>query len=201
LFLSQGVPMLVAGDELGRTQDGNNNVYCQDNELAWIDWTRVDEALFEYTAGLIALRRRHPVFRRRRFFQGDDVSGGGDHDIAWFRPDGSEMTDEDWHKGYAKSVAVFLNGMGITTPGPQGERVVDDTFLVLFNGHHGRLHFTLPSPEWGERWDRVLDTNESSPPGARRWSSGDRVRAEARSVLLLRRLDRAPVRRAIHGGS
>jgi isoamylase len=202
LFLSQGVPMLLSGDELGRTQQGNNNVYCQDNELSWVDWAHVDEPLLEFTSTLVELRRRHPVFRRRRWFQGGEDPVPGINDIDWFRPDGTEMTDEDWHKGYAKSIGVFLNGLAIASPGPQGERVVDDSFFVVFNAHHGRLNFTLPDHEWGERWVRVLDTSESAlTPTRRQWRAGERIRAEARSVLVLRRADPVPIRRTIHGGS
>ncbi|MGY6501850.1 MAG: glycogen debranching protein GlgX [Acidimicrobiales bacterium] len=202
LFLSQGVPMLVAGDELGRTQGGNNNGYCQDNEISWIDWAYVDHDLLAFTRELIALRRTHPVFRRRRWFQGSDMSGRGVGDIGWLRPDGTEMSEEDWSKGFAKSVAVFLNGNAIATPGPQGERIIDDTFLLLFNGHHGRLNFTLPDADWGERWTRILDTTEPTPGTTRRqWRAGDRIRAEARSVVVLRRVEQGPVRRRVAGGA
>jgi isoamylase len=202
LFLSQGVPMLVSGDELGRTQRGNNNVYCQDNELAWVNWTEVDESLLAFTSQLIELRARHPVFRRRRWFQGAEAMGPGVNDIEWFRPDGTEMTEDDWQKGYAKSIGVFLNGLAIATPGPQGERIVDDSFYVVFNAHHGRLNFTLPGSAWGERWVRVLDTSEAElAPTRRQWRAEERIRAEARSVVVLRRADPVPVRRMIHGGT
>jgi isoamylase len=202
LFLSQGVPMLLSGDELGRTQRGNNNVYCQDNELSWVDWSDVDESLLEFTRGLVELRRTHPVFRRRRWFQGAEAPGPGVNDIDWFRPDGTEMTEEDWQEGYAKSIGVFLNGLAIAAPGAQGERIVDDSFFVVFNAHHGRLNFTLPDHEWGERWLRVLDTSEGTlSPTRRQWRAGERIRAEARSVLVLRRADPVPARRSMHGGA
>ena len=202
LFLSQGVPMLLAGDELGRTQQGNNNVYCQDNELSWVDWGAVDESLLRFTRQLVELRHRHPVFRRRRWFQGAEALGPGRRDIEWFRPDGSEMTDDDWNEAYAKSIGVFLNGEEIATPGPQGERIVDETFYVILNAHHGRLNFTLPGSEWGERWVRILDTSEAElTPTRRQWRAGERIRAEARSVLVLRRSDPVSIRRAVHGGA
>jgi isoamylase len=202
LFLSQGVPMLLSGDEMGRTQQGNNNVYCQDNELSWVDWTHIDDTMLSFTSQLIELRNRHPVFRRRRWFQGGEEPGPGVNDIDWFRPDGTEMTDDDWQKGYAKSIGVFLNGMAISTPGPQGERIVDDSFFVIFNAHHGRLNFAMPGHEWGERWVRVLDTSEASVETTRRqWRAGERIRAEARSVVVLRRADPVPIRRMIHGGA
>ena len=202
LLLSQGVPMLAHGDELGRTQRGNNNVYCQDNDLSWIDWSDVDEELLAFTSALIELRTEHPVFRRRLWFQGSDSTGRGAEDIGWFRPDGSEMTDDDWSQGFAKSLAVFLNGEAIATPGTQGERIVDDSFYVVFNGHHGRLNFTLPGHEWGNRWVRIIDTTDSHVgPARRQWRAGERIRADARSVLVLKRIDPSPGRRAVIGGA
>src|SRR5205085_1563812 len=125
LLLSQGVPMLLGGDELGRTQQGNNNAYCQDNEISWFDWDLApeQELLRDFSRRLVHLRRRHPVFRRRRFFQGQDIHGSGVGDIAWFRPDGSPMGDEDWNSGFAKSIAIFLNGQAIPDPDERGERV------------------------------------------------------------------------------
>ncbi|MFA9431751.1 glycogen debranching protein GlgX, partial [Egicoccus sp. AB-alg2] len=133
LLLSQGVPMLLGGDELGRTQGGNNNGYCQDNEISWYDWDAVDEDLLAFTRGLIGLRAEHPIFRRRRWFQGRPLRGEEIDDIAWLRPDGTEMDDEDWDASYAKSLQVFLNGRGIASPDPRGQQIVDDSFLVLFN--------------------------------------------------------------------
>ncbi|MEW6475492.1 MAG: glycogen debranching protein GlgX [Actinomycetota bacterium] len=135
LFLAQGVPMLLGGDELGRTQRGNNNGYCQDNELSWYDWCSADVQVLEFTRFLISLRARHPVFRRRRFFQGRPIWGDELSDIGWFRPDGEEMRDDDWRAGFAKAVGVFLNGEEIPDPDPRGRRIVDDSFLVLFNAH------------------------------------------------------------------
>ncbi|MDQ1356266.1 MAG: isoamylase, partial [Acidimicrobiaceae bacterium] len=127
LLLSQGIPMLLGGDEMGRTQDGNNNAYCQDNELSWFDWEHQDGSLIAFTQRLLAIRRHHPVFRRREYFQGRALHGGGIDDVAWFGPDGSEMSEDDWQEGYAKSMAVFLNGEAIPGPDNRGDRIVDDT--------------------------------------------------------------------------
>ena len=149
LFLSQGVPMLLHGDEMGRTQEGNNNVYCQDNPLAWVDWTdaRDNWALTDFVAAVTKLRREHPVFRRRRFFQGDPTRGSESEigDIAWFTPAGGHMTEGDWQVGYARSLAVFLNGDAIIEPDGRGARVSDDSFLMFFNGHHEDMDFTVPA--------------------------------------------------------
>jgi glycogen operon protein len=171
LFLSQGVPMLLAGDELGRTQHGNNNAYCQDNETSWVRWERweqddpgdpgdPDTAELEFTRSLSRLRREHPVFRRRRFFRGPEAGGDGLRDIAWLTPAGEHMTDEDWHTDYARSLGVFLNGEAITEPDPRGRRVRDDSFLLLINAHSEEVSFTLPGPEFGECWGVALDTAE-----------------------------------------
>ncbi|MDQ3931402.1 MAG: glycogen debranching protein GlgX, partial [Actinomycetota bacterium] len=158
LFLSQGVPMLLGGDELGRTQYGNNNAYCQDNEISWYEWDKLDEELLEFTRRLIALRYQHPVFRRRRWFVGRSIRGTELSDIGWFRPDGSEMRDEDWEVGSAKSLGVFLNGQGIPTPGSRGERIIDDDFYVVFNASEESLDFTLPDVLDERVWAKLLDT-------------------------------------------
>ncbi len=191
LFLSQGVPMLLHGDELGRTQQGNNNVYCQDNELSWIDWgtERENWTLLEFTAAAADLRRRHPVLRRRRWFQGRPLRGGGGvDDIAWFTPAGALMSDEDWDTGFAKSVGVFLNGSLIATPDARGERITDDNLYLVFNAHHEPLTFVLPPAEFGESWDIELDTStpvraEDPPPV----KPGGDLDVAARSVMVLRR--------------
>jgi len=162
LFCSQGVPMLLAGDELGRTQHGNNNAYCQDNDVSWVNW---DEAarhpgLAEFTSALSALRREHPVFRRRRFFSGRQLGPDGSalRDILWLTPAGTEMTIDDWRSGFARSLGVFLNGHAITEPGPRGEAIVDCDFLLLFNAHSEPVAFTLPGPELAKSWQVVVDT-------------------------------------------
>jgi isoamylase len=161
LLLSQGVPMMLAGDEFGRTQHGNNNVYCQDNELSWIDWSLPEEnqELFDFVCGLARLRREHPVFRRRRWFTGRSVRGEGD--IAWLRPDGSAMQDQDWEVGFAKALGVLLNGRAVPDPGPRGERIADDTFLVMFNAHHGSTRWTMPDVPDSTGFVRLVDTKSS----------------------------------------
>ena len=158
LLLSQGIPMLLGGDELGRTQGGNNNAYCQDNEISWFDWDDVDEDLLAFTRRVIRLRREHPVFRRRRWFQGRSIRGSGALDVGWFRPDGTEMTDADWDTAFARSLMVFINGDELPDPDPQGRPIQDDSFLLLFNAAAEDVPFRLPGPPVGERWQVVLDS-------------------------------------------
>jgi isoamylase len=163
LLLSQGVPMLLAGDEMGRTQQGNNNAYCQDNEISWIDWairSEDDQELLDYVRKLTSLRADHAVFRRRRFFRGQSIRGGRPRlgDIAWFTLAGEEMTGHDWEAGFAKSLTVFLNGRAISEPDRRGERIQDDSFLLLFNASEQDLAFTIPPRRYGQRWAKVLDT-------------------------------------------
>jgi isoamylase len=163
LLLSQGVPMLLAGDEMGRTQQGNNNAYCQDNEISWVDWAvraESDQELLDYVRRLTRLRAEHAVFRRRRFFRGQAIRGGRQRlgDIAWFTLAGEEMTDHDWDAGFAKSLTVFLNGRAISEPDRRGERVADDSFLLLFNASERDLVFTIPPRRYGQRWAKALDT-------------------------------------------
>ncbi|MCL4848344.1 MAG: glycogen debranching protein GlgX [Acidobacteria bacterium] len=188
LLLSQGVPMLLAGDELGRTQGGNNNAYCQDNETSWVDWANLDEDLLAFAQQVIAFRRDHPVFRRRRFFHGRPLHGTGVKDIGWFSPDGTEMTDDDWTSTSINSLMVFLNGDAIPSPGPMGERIVDDSFLLLFNAHHGPVSFRLPPPEWGAAWAVVLDTRAGTvgPNGHEVPSDGVLETAPRTLVVLMR---------------
>ena len=186
LLLSQGVPMLLAGDEIGRTQRGNNNAYCQDNELSWIDWAEADLDLLYFTVSLLAFRRAHPVFRRRRWFEGRPLHGQGVTDIAWFTPAGQEMSDDDWNVGFAKSLMVYLNGSAIPSRGLRGEQIVDDTFLLCFNAHHETLTFQLPSGHFGERWYRVIDTADPDlrePIDA--LATGHGVRVVDRSLVVL----------------
>ncbi len=191
LLLSQGVPMLLHGDELGRTQGGNNNAYCQDNEISWIHWDDVDEALLDYTTRLIALRRAHPIFRRRRFFQGADVRGtsSGLHDIAWLRPDGEPMDDEDWGNGYARSLGVFLNGEDLPEKDPRGVHIRDDCFLLLLNAHDETVDYCLPGPEFGDSWDVVLDTTtpDGFPEGRDPLAAKATVPVRGRCTMLFRR--------------
>ncbi|BBX33457.1 glycogen operon protein GlgX homolog [Mycolicibacterium mageritense] len=186
LLLSQGVPMISHGDELGRTQQGNNNVYCQDNALSWIDWESADTDLLEFARSVSAVRSAHPVFRRRRFFNGRPVREAGAAalpDIAWLAPDGSDMTTEDWETGYAKSVAVYLNGQGIPDTDVRGQRVVDDSFLLCFNAHYEAIEFTLPPEEFGTSWVPIVSS--AANPDDEPLAPGARVNVEARAVLVL----------------
>jgi glycogen operon protein len=192
LVLSQGVPMLLGGDELGRTQRGNNNAYCQDNDISWYDWKAIDSELLEWTQRLVALRAEHPIFRRRRFFQGRPlrlgVSDGRLPDICWFRPDGGEMTDDDWKVGYAKCLGVYLNGEAIPDPDIHGRPVIDDSFYLIFNGWEEELDFSLPSRRWGANWTVILDTATSTLPGeaGARVQAGQTVPVTGHHFLLLR---------------
>lgn len=184
LFLSQGVPMLLAGDELGRTQKGNNNAYCQDNEISWIDWEHADETLLSFTRELINFRKIHPAFCRRRWFQGQPIKGI--EDIAWFLPDGAEMSEEHWSNDLAKSLAVYLNGKGLHSVGTKGQPVVDDSFYVIFNAHHEPLKYKLPAAKYGRQWTVVLDTSEDTfGKNGRTYKAEEDIEVKGRSVLLL----------------
>jgi isoamylase len=195
-MLSQGVPMLLGGDELGRTQGGNNNAYCQDNELSWFDWSLVDENLPQlgFTRRVMEFRQRHPVFQRRKWFMGREFHGTGVEDMAWFDIDGAEMTEEQWNEGFAKSVAVFINGNEMPDPGPHGEIVTDDSFLMLFNAHSETLEFTLPEGRWGSTWETVIDTDrpfltDSEGPSALQHKAGNKIALVDRSLVVLRRVE------------
>ncbi|HEY3747985.1 MAG TPA: glycogen debranching protein GlgX [Pseudonocardiaceae bacterium] len=194
LLLSQGVPMLLHGDEIGRTQDGNNNAYCQDSELSWVDWSLAaeNEGLVDFVASLTAFRKEHPVFRRRRFFAGKPIGRGEElGDIAWFTPSGEEMKEQNWDDGFGKAIAVFLNGEGITDLDQRGEPVVDDSFLMAFNAHYENIEFTLPGKTYGTEWAVVVDTttgevvtesNKDTVP------AGGGLTVTARSLVVLRRV-------------
>ncbi|MGP3982129.1 glycogen debranching protein GlgX [Streptomyces sp. KR80] len=193
LMLSQGVPMVSHGDEFGRTQHGNNNAYCQDNEISWVHWPAEDgdRSLLEFTRSMVWLRRDHPVFRRRRFFHGRPMEGTHDElsDIAWFTPQGKEMTQRDWQQASARSITVFLNGHAISEPGPRGERIRDDSFLLMFNASPEVRHFVVPV-DHGRQWQVVVDTArmEGVAPGTgRKVKAGDRFTLLDRSLLVLRR--------------
>jgi isoamylase len=190
LLLSQGVPMISHGDELGRTQRGNNNVYCQDNELSWVDWDNVDEQMLEFVRRLTAFRARHRVFRRRRFFTGDPVKTRSAAtpvaDMEWFTPDGRQMGGTDWDSDIG-ALAVFVNGEGIRERGRYGERQCDDSFLLCFNSHHEPVEFVLPPEEYGEKWQTVVDTAEAGPVSPQTLGAGARVRVPERSLLVLDR--------------
>jgi isoamylase len=192
LLLSQGVPMISHGDELGRTQYGNNNVYCQDNELSWVNW-KLDETqqdLLTFTQRIVAFRREHPVFRRRRFFKGDAHHGGISDvgEIAWFTPQGTPMEQEDWTNGFARAVGIFLNGEAMFAPDKRGQRVLDDSFLIVFNAHHEAIEFTVPPAEYGSWWTVLIDTVDdaggSSDTGDT-YAPGHQVSVAARSLVVL----------------
>ncbi len=185
LFLSQGVPMLVAGDELGRTQRGNNNAYCQDNEISWLNWDEADQEFIEFTRNIIKLRKDHPTFCRRRWFQGQPIKGVGLEDIAWFLPDGSEMSEEHWNNNFAKSLAIYLNGRGLHAVGPKGENIMDDSFYLIFNAHHEPLDFMLPAAKYGKTWDLVLDTSKHAIE-PQQFDAEALVTAEGRSIVVLK---------------
>lgn len=186
LFLSQGIPMLVAGDELGRTQKGNNNAYCQDNGISWLDWANADKDLLAFTQKLIGLRKAHPVFCRRKWFQGMSVTGKGLEDIAWFLPEGSEMNDDHWQHDFAKSLGVYLNGKGIHTVHADGTAVVDDSFYIIFNAHHEPLEFRLPPVKYGRHWTLVLNTASEAAEDKKKYEPETTITADARSVIVLK---------------
>jgi isoamylase len=179
LFCSQGVPMMSAGDEIGRTQGGNNNAYCQDNEVSWVDWSRAaaERDLLAFTERLARLRREHPVFRRRRFF----LPG----DIQWLTPSGTEMTESDWQAGYAKSVAVLLDGTAISEPDPRGDPVTDNKFLLLFNAGAEPIDFTLPEPRLGGEWEIMIDTTYPEGLGPADTEPKSKVEVAGRAVVVL----------------
>jgi isoamylase len=186
LFLSQGVPMLLSGDEIGKTQQGNNNAYCQDNEISWIDWLKKDEDLLDFTKRVIQIRKEHPVFCRRGWFQGRPFKGKGLEDIAWFLPEGDDMTEKNWAVDFAKSLAIFLNGKGIHFPGPQGEKIVDDNFYVIFNAHHESLYYKLPDVKYGKSWSKILDTSlDSFSTDETVYQPLSVIEASGRAILLL----------------
>lgn len=158
LFISQGVPMVVSGDELGRTQRGNNNAYCQDNEISWIDWKNADKDLLRFTCHLIHFYRAHPVFARRRWFKGRPLKDIGIEDIAWYLPDGTPMQEDTWNNPFAKTLAVYLNGKTLRATGSTGEMILDDNFYIIFNAHNESMEYRLPVERYGGKWLLVLDT-------------------------------------------
>ncbi|QCB93753.1 glycogen debranching protein GlgX [Cellulomonas shaoxiangyii] len=190
LLLSQGVPMIAHGDEIGRSQGGNNNGYCQDNEITWVDWDLDEDgmSLLEFTRRLVHLRRDHPVFRQRRFFAGSADHGGESdlHDIAWLTPTGGPMEDSAWDSEHAFAVQVFLNGDAIDEPDMRGQDIVDDSFLLLFNGHWEKSQFQLPGADYGAVWTAVLDTDATVPAGKQIKARG-KVQLAPRSMVLLTR--------------
>jgi glycogen operon protein len=186
LFLSQGVPMLTGGDELGRTQGGNNNAYCQDNEVSWCDWNLDDRArrLLEFTRRLIRLRRRHPELRRRKFFQGRPLCAAGMKDLAWLRPDGGEMADAEWRAVALPAFGFRLCGEAMDEVDERGEPITGDTLLVLMNAHDLPVPFTLPDPHPGLDWEVLIDTGEAGTGG--RAGQGAKLTVPPKALVLLR---------------
>jgi isoamylase len=174
------VPMLLGGDEFGRTQRGNNNAYCQDNELSWFDWSSVDEDLLAFARGLISIRRGHPVLRRHRF-----ASGALRDDIAWFTPTGSAMTDSDWGAGWTRSVVAYFDGTRDADRDEHGQPIVDDDLMLVVNGWWEPLTFTLPAVGAPRVWSSELDTATGDPGGGSLLKEGDKLTVEPRSLLLL----------------
>jgi isoamylase len=188
LLLSQGVPMLLGGDEFGRTQRGNNNAYCQDNELSWYDWDAIDQDLLRFVRRLLRLRREHPVLRRRHWFRGRAIHGADVKDIAWFNPDGQQMREAHWGEGYAKSVAVFLDGRSVASPGGPSA-TSDDRFFLIFNAHHEAIDYTLPGAAWAEDWRLELDTSRDRDPfpdARTTLEARATARVEGRSLMVWR---------------
>ncbi|UCE64573.1 MAG: glycogen debranching enzyme GlgX, partial [Nitrospirota bacterium] len=188
LLLSQGVPMICGGDEIGRTQQGNNNAYCQDNELSWYDWdlTKNQHQLLEFTKELIAVKKNHPVFHRRRFFQGKALKNSEVKDIAWFAANGKEMGESEWKKGL-RVLGIRLAGDAIDEMDEFGNLIIDDTFLVLINAHHERVLFTLPAHRKEVRWEAMLDTRGPlNPKHLKPFKGGQKYNVGARSLALLR---------------
>lgn len=191
LFLSQGVPMLLGGDEFGRTQQGNNNTYCQDNELSWFDWHLRDANadLLEFTQRIIQFRQKHPVFYRRHWFQGREIHGSGVYDICWYNPDGSVISEEDWHDGSAKAITIFLNGAELPDPDPRGQRIIDDDFLLFFNAQGETQEFVSAEDLVQPDWEVIIDTKDAKgfvEPG-NTYSLDQAIPVAARSLMVLHR--------------
>jgi glycogen operon protein len=184
--------MVLGGDEFSRSQGGNNNAWCQDSEISWFHWEGwTDEQVeqIEFARRVMAVRRDHPVFRRERFLEGKDLTGSGLPDVWWFRPDGRKMTQKDWNRGDAHVLGVFLNGDAILDETPHGERIVDDSFLLLFNAWQEDVTFTLPVRRFGTAWTHEFCTADPSlPPGDGHFAARSEVRVTARSMSLLRRI-------------
>ncbi|MGB9224602.1 glycogen debranching protein GlgX [Mycobacterium sp.] len=190
LILSQGTPMILHGDEIGRTQLGNNNVYCQDSALSWMDWSLAEKNSDQlaFTRKVVRLRRKHPLFRRRRFLKGKPVRSGTEaHDIAWLTPTGQVMTAQDWDNYFGKSVMVFLNGQALPEPNRRGERVVDDSFLLCFNAHEHEVIFVMPDDDYAQEWTVELDTTSPTGAAERVVKDSEQISVPARSVLILRK--------------
>jgi isoamylase len=190
MLLSQGVPMILAGDEFGRTQQGNNNAYCQDNRISWVDWQLSEEQqrLLAFSRALIQLRKAHPVLHRRTFFQGRSIHGLQISDIEWYRPDGQEMAEEEWTKGFVRCLGMVLNGQIMDEWDARGHHVRDDVLLLLLNAHHESISFTLPGSAGGPAWEVELDTavDEPTAPTGRTYAAGACFELHSRSLAVLR---------------
>ncbi len=189
LMFSQGVPMLVAGDEMGRTQQGNNNAYCQDNAISWLNWDLKpqDKDLLEFTQRIITLRKEHPLLRRRYFFQGRPIRGGEVKDLIWLNPDGAEMSDEDWNQAFSRCLGVHMVGDTLRETDERGRRLLDNNLLLLINAHHQEIAFTLPEFDEHNRWDVLLDTfDNTGTPEASRYKVGQAYPVQGRSLVLLK---------------
>jgi isoamylase len=184
LLLSQGTPMLLAGDEIGRTQAGNNNAYCQDNAISWFDWEHADTGLLEFTRRLIRIRKNHPALHRQKFFSGRPIRGSEIHDIAWFRHDGERMTDEDWQNAHTQSLAMFLAGNGLKATDRQGRELEDDHLLLVLSASHEDLPFEMPELPGCPRWELLVDTGDDEAHETR--ASGEKTLLAARSLKLFR---------------
>ncbi|MDY5786549.1 glycogen debranching protein, partial [Corynebacterium sp.] len=194
LLLSQGTPMIAHGDEFARTQNGNNNVYCQDNELAWMNWEHLDTAdeLHDFTRRLIAIRKQHPVFRRRRFLEGGALgAAGSEREIAWLVPDGRLMTQEDWDFAFGKALMAYFNGAAITEVDRRGQRIEDDSFILMFNAHFEDIEFTLPDATLGAEWEVLIDTTEplGYPAEKENIPAGGTKTVPARSTVVLKQIE------------
>jgi glycogen operon protein len=188
LFLSQGVPMLAAGDEIGKTQGGNNNAYAQDNGTSWLDWDLDDrrQAQLEFTRRLIALRARHPVLRRKKFYQGRQIRGSDVRDLTWLRPDGQQMTDDEWAAGWNRTLGLMLAGDALGDVDENGDLVVDDTLLLMLNAHTEPIEFRLPEHDGGQ-WEVLIDTSRTDGiETGEAHVPGSALRLPDRSLVLLR---------------
>jgi len=197
LFLSQGVPMLLAGDELGRTQQGNNNAYCQDNDISWVNWDNLDAErdLIAFVRKLIFIRQNHPVFRRRNFFQGRAIKGAGVKDILWLRPDGREMTDEEWNQEHARTLGLFLSGSAVDEIDDRGQLITDENFILLMNAHHEGVPFTLPTVASSMTWMTILDTSQACAScSGTTYEALTNYPLQARSLVLLVERQRDQIR-------
>ena len=194
LFVSRGVPMLMAGDEMGRTQRGNNNAYCQDNEISWVNWNLdpAQRALLDFTCRLVRLRKKEGVLREDYFFRGDRISDSRVKDLAFFRPDGTEMPPEDWQAPFVRSLAYLLGGDTLVVPDKAGRRPMGNTLIILLNAHHEDVRFTLPHVDWGEQWELVVDTSVPGAPSATKFANGASLQLPARSMMVLRRPPPSP---------